>query len=126
MRQKLHVYVTKTGKTYLNHETEGTHSGSHFALIDRAVRNPDNPHEVRYYGQPTHGKGTHTDPSVVLHPSKDLQGQNKPQNYVPAKRCEYYVESLFQPVEISGSIQYLNSSPASENLVKHQVQEENT
>lgn len=117
---------TKLGRTLLNHETEGVHFGPHLALIDRDDKNPDNPQEIRYHGQPTHGNGTPENPSVPLHPSKDLQGQAKPQNLVPAKRCEYYVESLFDPVEIPGSKQYLASSPACENLAKHKVQEEIT
>lgn len=117
----------KVARDYLERQTEGVQSGNHFPLIDRADRNPDCPSEVRYHGQLTHGKGTVANPSVPLHPSKDLMGNPKPQHVIPAKRNpEYYLESHFDSAEIPGSIQYLSSSPAKENLAKHQVQEENT
>jgi hypothetical protein len=118
--------LTKTGKQYLFVQTRGVQSGNHPPLIDRAERNPDNPSEIRYHGQITHGKGTQENPSVPLHPSKDLQGVNRPQNYVPARGCEYYAESLFDKNELPGSTTYLTSYPARENLAKHKAQEENT
>ena len=60
---------------------------------------------MRYYGQLTHGKGTSDNPSVPLHPTKDVKGQPRPQNIVPARRVEYYDENKFGK-DIPGLILY--------------------
>jgi len=116
----------KGAQTTLNHETEGVQSGNHPAIHDRAVRNPDNPDEIRYYGQATHGPGTPDNSSVPLNPTEDLQGNKRPQYYVPAKSVAYYKESFFEKKDIPGSEKYLGSSPCRQNLAKHTPQEEST
>ena len=48
--------------------TEGAHQGKHPGLIDPAVVNPDNSSEVLYEGELTHGAGSPTNASFLLHP----------------------------------------------------------
>lgn len=74
----------KVVKTRMYRETEGVQDDRHTPVLDRDCRNPENPVQVRYYDQLTHGSGTPDNPSVPLHPTKDVKGQNRPQNIVPA------------------------------------------
>jgi len=118
-------FTDKVVKARMYQETEGVQFGDHPPVIDRDQKNPDNPAEVRYYGQLTHSKGTSDNPSVPLHPTKDVKGQPRPQNIVPARRVEYYDENKFGK-DIPGSKQYFATSPVRENLAKNTVREEPT
>lgn len=84
----------------LAQDTEGAHKGSHPALIDPAVKNPDNLSEVLYEGQPTHGKGSAANPSHPLHPSKSLEGNQQPQNFVPPPRVMYTPLHYYNPHQV--------------------------
>ena len=59
--------------------------------IDPAVKDPDNPSRVLYERQPTHGKGSIANPSSPLHPSRDLQGNQRLQNFVPAPSVDIFI-----------------------------------
>lgn len=118
-------FTNQVAKARMFRETEGVQYGDHPPVLDRDYRNPENPAQVRYYGQLTHGNGTADNPSLPLHSTKDVKGQNRPQNIVPARRVEYYDENAFGK-DIPGSAQYFATSPVRENLAKHTAQEENT
>lgn len=111
----------------LNQETGGAHQGNHPALVDPIIRDPDNPHRMLYEGQPTHGVGSTSNPSKPLHPSKDLQGNPRPQNYVPAPSNTTFVdENGFDPTPIPGSQAFLADSNVKKNLAEHSPKDENT
>jgi hypothetical protein len=95
--------------------TEGVHKDNHPALIDPAIRNPDNPSELLYEGQLTHGKGSPQNPSYPLHPSKDLEGHARPQNYVPPRTVMYVPEHFFEIKPITGSAAFADQSTVKEN-----------
>jgi hypothetical protein len=119
------AWVDKMFKKQLESATEGIQKGSHPAIIDRTEKNPDNPGEVRYLGEATHAKtlpnGKCTE---VLHPSTDLQGKSRPQNFLPAETVQFYDAIAFK--DIPGSKQFLESDPALANIIKHKAQPEDT
>ena len=90
------------------------------------MRNPDKPSEILYEGQPTHGKGSPQNPSYLLHPSKDLQGNLRPQYIVPPPTKIYTEEHYYHPKPIPGSQEFLADSKVRENLTKHSPKDENT
>lgn len=69
--------------------TGGIHKDNHPALVDPAITNPNNIDEILYQGQPTHGKGSPQNPSMPLHPSRDLVGNARSQYYVPPNNIVY-------------------------------------
>ena len=106
--------------------TNGTHHGNHMSLVDNQVRNPDNPSEILWEGQLTHGKGSIQNPSVPLHPSKDIQGSPVPQNYVPPDKTTYVPEKFFHSTPVAGSKSFLEESMVKQNLAKNKPHDENT
>lgn len=125
-------YATQAHRVLPKHQksltelTEGVHINNHPALIDPIVTNPDNPKEILYEGQPTHGKGSPKNPSHPLHPSLDLQGNQKPQNFVPPTTITYIPKDYVYCEPIPGSQSFLNYPEVKTNLAKHTPQEENT
>ena len=84
----------------LEAETGGSFKKNHLVLADKSIRNPDNSLEIKYEGTLTSGTGSITNPSFPLHPSKNVTGENKPQNFVPPRRNPEYIKE-----------NYLNSNP---------------
>lgn len=103
--------------------TEGVHKYDHPAS---GVRNPDNPSEILYEGQPTHGKGSLQNPSYPLHPSRNLQGHPRSQNIVPKHIQLYPAEQYFDSKPIPGSTSFLNDPTVKVNLAKNSPEEEKT
>jgi hypothetical protein len=118
-------HVKQKYRKLIESHTNGVQQGSHPAITDRTERNPENPNEIRYWGQATHGSGTSENPSQELHPIKDLQGKSKPQYHIPVKGRHFYEENWFGP-DIPGSKQFLESDPALANIIKHKAQPEDT
>jgi hypothetical protein len=106
--------------------TQGIHFGSHPALIDPDVKNPDNPKEVRYEGQLTHGKGSTKHESQPLHPTTDLMGKARPQGFIPPIHVTYVPEQFFESQSLPNSKSVLEHPKTKENLGKHLPREENT
>jgi hypothetical protein len=63
----------------MEHLTDGIQVGGHPCITDVNQKNPDNAKEILYLGEATHGKGSPQNPSQPLHPTTDLQGNNRPQ-----------------------------------------------
>lgn len=120
-------YLKKGSATQIKTLTEGTCDGKHAVVIDKQERNPDNPKEVRFEGQITHGTSSSTNPSAPLNSSQDLKGASRAQNFVPAVREPTYIpESLVEQSSIPGSAAYLATPEAKANLAKYRIPEENT
>jgi len=83
--------VHPSSKKPLEQATAGGYKAPHLAMADKEVRNPSNPQEVKYHGQPTHGKGTDQHKADPLHPTHDIEGKPRAQNFVPPKKGNEYI-----------------------------------
>jgi hypothetical protein len=132
-RMAVRSYVTEARRVLppyqkkLAQDTEGAHQGSHPALVDPDIKDPDNASRILYEGQPTHGKGGLDNPSYPLHPFKDLQGNPRPQRFVPPpSECTYVEEHYFASKPIPDSGSFLKDEAVKENLAKYSPRSENT
>lgn len=100
-------YVTEaTRVAKLQSATQGRYSSPHPALVDRAVRDPADSTQIKYVGQ----QGTPQNPSEALHPTEDLQGNKRPQNYIPGKTNEYIPENWFDTKSVKTALQQSSNS----------------
>lgn len=93
------------------------------------MKDSDNLHRILYEGQPTHEAGFASNPSKLLHPSKDLQGNPRQQNFVPSppSSTTFVDENGFDPKPIPGSSHVVLAEDVVEsNLAKHSLQSEDT
>lgn len=106
--------------------TRGGYNPGHGVILDKDELNPDDPKEVRYYGQLTHGQSTPANPSAVLDSSKDFNGNPRPQNIVPATEVLFIPENWTKPVPVQGSKAYLEQPEVRVNLAKLELRDEDT
>lgn len=104
-------------------ETEGSYNPGHLAIVDSAVRNPDNSTEILYGGQLTSGPATTKNPSHKL-ANVNLKGKNQDQNYVPPVRADTYVNENYVHGPITGSQKYMDDNKS--NHMKHLPQVDET
>lgn len=119
-------FIKRSHQKQTEQVTDGSYRSGHPVAVDKDIRNPDAPNEVRYEGQPTHGTGSKDNPSYPLHPSTDLQGKSRPQNIVPPKGPTHVPESwLENPIQRSKA--YFQDPDTKANMAKHSTpQEEHT
>lgn len=91
--------------------TEGSGRGDHLAVVDPAVKDPENASRILYEGSLSHGPGSTENPSTSLNPNKDLKGCNREQKLIPPKRTPTYIdEKFFMPNPIPGSVAFLKKN----------------
>jgi len=118
--------VQKFSQKPLEIESQGSYKVGHPIFVDTAVKNPDNPKEVRYEGQLTHGSGSHNNPSQLLHPTTDLQGNPRPQYFVPPVKSTFIKETALIKPGLPASKQYAEDPIVKANIAKNMPEEENT
>lgn len=118
---------TKNFTKKLEIESQGSYKAGHPIFVDTAVKNPDNPNEVLYEGQLTHGSSSPNNPSQLLHPTTDLQGNAQPQHFVPPVNNPTFITetALIKPA-LPGSKQYAEDPIVKANMAKNMPQEEKT
>lgn len=90
------------------------------------VITPDNPIKVIYESNLTYGSaGSLTNPSDPLHPSKDIAGNPRAQNFVETRTVTYVpVYFLILNLYTRGSTVFVQIPTVKENLAKYTLREE--